>query len=123
MTTGMAWEKDHFTISQFSGQKLVRRRTEWRFDLDPFLVRKPFDMIEATASDDADTMCSHQGYNSIRISDASTKFLRVTQPMPHVWKQVEAECFNENDSNLGSAELNSMADIQNVGVPEFIERG
>ena len=43
--------------------------------------------------------------------------------MPHLWKQVEAERFNEDDSNLSSAELNSMTDIQNVGVPEFIERG
>ena len=80
MTTGMAWEKDHFTISQLSGQKLVRRRTEWRFDRDPFLVRKPFDMIEATASDDADTICSHHGYNSSRFSERQRDFLGSPSP-------------------------------------------
>ncbi len=87
MTSGMAWEKDHVTIGKFSGQKLVRRRTKRSPNLDPFLIREPFDMIQSTPADDTDTMCSHQGYNSSRIIERQRDFLGLPNPRHNVGRR------------------------------------
>jgi len=60
MPATVARQEDHLTPGQLSGQKTVRRRAEWRFDLHPFLFRETVEMIETTAADDADSIRSHE---------------------------------------------------------------
>src|SRR5262249_31239889 len=66
MTPGMTRQEHHLASSQAAGQEIVRRRTKRGFYFDPFLVGEAFDMVEATATDDTDTMFRHAGrYNGL----------------------------------------------------------
>ena len=54
MAASVTREKSDFAPSEFAGEQFIRRRTERRPDLHPFLVRETFDVIQPAATDDAD---------------------------------------------------------------------
>ena len=58
-------QKHDLAPRQLAGEETVRGRAKGRLDLDPLLLGKAFDMIEAAAADDADAMLRHgRGYSS-----------------------------------------------------------
>ena len=56
MSAAVPRQEGNLPPSQRARQYLIRRGAERGPDLDPFLTCKPFDMIKATAADNADTI-------------------------------------------------------------------
>jgi hypothetical protein len=55
-------EKDHVAPAQFSGEQIVGRFAERRFDLHPLLVREAIDVVKARAADDPDFVFRHGNF-------------------------------------------------------------
>src|ERR1035438_1909295 len=66
VATSMPGQEYDLAPRQLAGEKTVRGRAEGRLDIDPLLLGKAFDMIQPTATDDADTGLRHAGNYSGR---------------------------------------------------------
>jgi hypothetical protein len=54
MAAGVAREENDVSASEFAGEEFIGGIAEGGLDFDPFLIRKPFNTIEAAAADNAD---------------------------------------------------------------------
>src|SRR5690606_24237572 len=59
---------------EFACEKIVRRCTEGRFHLHPFLFGEPFNVIKPTAADDADSIILHARYGGKKACAKQAEF-------------------------------------------------
>jgi hypothetical protein len=62
MAAPVSREKDDVAPAQFSGEQIVRRFPEGRFDLYPFLVREAFYAVKSGAADDSNFVFRHGNF-------------------------------------------------------------
>lgn len=75
MTAAMARQENDFASRQFSREKFIGWRTERRLDLDPFLMGKALDMIQATAADNSDSVIRHPAFIATSFRKVADKLL------------------------------------------------
>jgi hypothetical protein len=59
MAAPVPGKKNHIASRKFAGEKIIRGRAEGGFDLDPFLVRKTFNVIQPAAANNTDSITRH----------------------------------------------------------------
>jgi hypothetical protein len=59
VAASVARQENDFASGDFSGEQIVGRFAEGRFDFDPFLLGEAFDVIKSRAADDSDFVFRH----------------------------------------------------------------
>jgi hypothetical protein len=77
VTASMSGQKNHIASGQPAREQIIRWRTEWCFDLHPFLVREAFNVVKSRAADDSNAMLRHAQLYSIDGAKSRQCFSRL----------------------------------------------
>ena len=74
VAAAMSGQKNHIASGQPAREQIIRWRTEWCFDLHPFLVCEAFDVVKSRAADDSNAMLRHAQLYSIAAAKSRQCF-------------------------------------------------